>query len=963
MSGEESVRGEASTRLRQGGAQGERQPVTPGDFPVDAGADRDSDLAEAQTVIRGSSRSPARGSSLERTPAAVAQVLLGQRLNHFVLEELIGGGGMGAVFRARDERLDRVVAIKVIPFVGEDPDLKRRFRNEAQSAAKLDHPHIARVFEVGSQDDWHYIVFEYVSGINVRDKVTRDGTLSIDDAVFVTCQLAEAIQHSADRGIVHRDIKPSNVLIGDDDQIKLVDMGLARSENFEISEDMTASGVTLGTFDYISPEQARDPRDADIRSDIYSLGCTLYFMLTGNPPFPGGTMLQKLLSHGNSPPPDPRLLRLEVSDDLTAVIRKMLAKSPDDRYQNALDLILDLRQIAEREGLSRSRSVAAIIAAEPNRLLLWLERHAPWLAAATLLVLSGGWLQLHSAVTRDSFNLSAPPLTASSISARGPADEVVDRGVGRGDGFGDDPSAESADRPPTDPETGETEDVGTVDQLTWPGPVPPNGGPVVSPRDPGIDAFEPDSAMPETGRPDDRPFELADRPAGSLLPIEVPGPGLSIRPPLAPGSPPDGRPRPPLADEDIEVATTDREVAIRMVRVVGPDTASRGETATGVALTRTLGEAIRVARREGVDQIEIATPTVESAPLELADSDLSVVSVVPGGSTLVFRPQASNLSMQRAAMLRIGASRVTFKNLHFTWKVPIAEVDGGAMFRMEPSGIVRLNDCSVTVDNAARREGIFAFDVITDPESQDRGRREPDAFLPDRGLPLVAIELDRVVVRGEISMISMDYAAELQLRWRNGLLAVSRRLLDTAGALERPAEAAGPIQLSLEKVTARTPLGLARMRLGMSGAYPIAIDRDAVKCVFVVNEGVPHFTFEGLSDEDAERQLLHARGESNAYDASPSLVDPFLVTLTRDGDSRTVRLIDLLTDSGRQPGWWDERSPRWTVRWTKIELPNVAPSQLMPSDFRQDGILIGGFDEDDLPMPRPVSEQPSPDEP
>lgn len=964
MSGDESVRGEASTRLRQVDVKGERQPAAPDDPRSHASADRDSDLAEAQTVIRGSSRAPLRGHSLDRTPAAVAQVLLGQRLNHFVLEELIGGGGMGAVFRARDERLDRIVAIKVIPFVGEDPDLKRRFRNEAQSAAKLDHPHIARVFEVGSQDDWHYIVFEYVSGINVRDKVTRDGMLSIDDAVFVTCQLAEAIQHSADRGIVHRDIKPSNVLIGDDDQIKLVDMGLARSENFEISEDMTASGVTLGTFDYISPEQARDPRDADIRSDIYSLGCTLYFMLTGNPPFPGGTMLQKLLSHGNSPPPDPRLLRPEVSDELTAVIGKMLAKSPDDRYQNALDLILDLREIAEREGLSRSRSVAAVIASEPNRLLLWLERHAPWLAAASLLVLSGGWLQLHSAVTRDSFNLSAPPVTASSISARGPADDVADPRVGRDDGLRDEPPAESADLARAAPDPAGTDDVGTVAPGTSPIPELPNGRPAVSQIDPGSGAFESDSEMPEAGRRGDHSFfEPTDRRGGTLLPIEIPGPGLSIRPPLAPGSPQEGKFRPPLSDQDIEAATANREVAIRMVRVVGPDTSPRGESTSGVAITRTLGEAIRVARREGVDQIEIATPTVESAPLELADSELSIVSVVPGGSTILFRPQASNLSMQRAAMFRVGASRVTFNHLHFIWKVPVAEVDGGAMFRMEPSGVVRLNDCSVTIDNAARREGIFAFDVITDPESPDRGRREADTFLPDRGLPLVAIELDRVVVRGEISMIYMDFAAELQLRWQNGLLAVSRRLLDTSGALERPAEAAGPIQLSLEKVTARTPLGLARMRLGMSGAHPIAIDRDAVKCVFVVNEGFPHFTFEGLEADDSERQLLHARGESNAYDASPSLVDPFLVTVTRDDDSRTVRLIDLLADSGRQPGWWDERSPRWTVRWTKIELPNVAPSQLMPSDFRQDGILIGGFDEDDLPMPRPVSEQPPPGEP
>ena len=138
-----------------------------------------SEVADAQTVIRDSSRGALSGSNPPaRTPAAVAKVLLGQRLNHFQLNELIGGGGMGAVFRAHDEQLDRVVAIKVVPFVGDDADLARRFRNEAQSAAKLDHPGIARVYDVGNQDQWHYIVFEYVEGTNVRELVSSDGVLS-----------------------------------------------------------------------------------------------------------------------------------------------------------------------------------------------------------------------------------------------------------------------------------------------------------------------------------------------------------------------------------------------------------------------------------------------------------------------------------------------------------------------------------------------------------------------------------------------------------------------------------------------------------------------------------------------------------------------------------------------------------------------------------------------------------------
>ena len=154
------------------------------------GKANDEEISEANTVIRGSSRvekSKPAVEIIDRTPAAVTKGLLGAQLNHFHLEAFIGGGGMGAVFKGHDEQLDRTVAIKVIPFVGDDPDLQRRFRNEAQSAAKLDHPRIARVFDVGSHGDWHYIVFEYIEGTNIRDLVTRNAVLPIDDAVFYTC--------------------------------------------------------------------------------------------------------------------------------------------------------------------------------------------------------------------------------------------------------------------------------------------------------------------------------------------------------------------------------------------------------------------------------------------------------------------------------------------------------------------------------------------------------------------------------------------------------------------------------------------------------------------------------------------------------------------------------------------------------------------------------------------------------
>ena len=285
-------------------------------------------------------------------PRQLGQALEGQQLDHVLLEKFVGGGGMGAVFRAWDTNLHRTVAVKVLSLrQAGDSESQRRFQTEARSAARLDHPNIARVHYVGEDRGVRYIVFEYIDGTNVRDLVYGNGPLQLGDALNVTLQIAGALTHAWEREVVHRDIKPSNILITPDGLAKLVDMGLARLEYLEQTEhDETATGVTLGTFDYISPEQARNPRDADIRSDIYSLGCTLFFMLTGRPPFPEGTVLQKLLAHQSDPPPDVRELRPDVPEMLAAVLATMLAKRPEERFQTPLDLSAALTSCIEQLG-------------------------------------------------------------------------------------------------------------------------------------------------------------------------------------------------------------------------------------------------------------------------------------------------------------------------------------------------------------------------------------------------------------------------------------------------------------------------------------------------------------------------------------------------------------------------------------------------------------------------------------
>lgn len=345
-------------------------------------------LADDKTVI--SKQPPIAEAALPRTatPQEMGRILVGERLGHFQLEEFVGGGGMGAVFRATDTMLGRTVAVKVLSRDQTDDDTLLRFQKEAQNAARLDHERIARVYYVNEDKGWHYIVFEYIDGVNVRDLVDEQGPLSFDEAVYYTLQVAEALRHASRRDVVHRDIKPSNILVMADGRVKLVDMGLARSHQVESSQaDLTQSGVTLGTFDYISPEQAREPRNADVRSDIYSLGCTLYFMLTGRPPFPEGTVLQKLLSHSSDAPPDPRLFRPDIPDDICRVLMKMLAKLPTQRFQTPDDLIADLLRVADRLGLERTTAGGSVWVARPEPNTPWYEKHLPWAAPVVTLVL------------------------------------------------------------------------------------------------------------------------------------------------------------------------------------------------------------------------------------------------------------------------------------------------------------------------------------------------------------------------------------------------------------------------------------------------------------------------------------------------------------------------------------------------------------------------------------------------
>jgi hypothetical protein len=358
--------------------------------------------ADEATVIsrpEGSSASGPPPSQRRRSPSTeIGRLLEGSMLGPYRLDAFIGGGGMGAVFRALDTTLDRTVAVKVLARQeSDDEETLRRFRNEAQSAARLDHENIGRVHAVGSDGDWHYVVFEFIEGENLRDLIRREGPFSPPRTVEVAIQVANALEHASQREVVHRDIKPSNIVITPAGRARIVDMGLARFHQVTGDADLTVSGMTLGTFDYISPEQARDPRAADVRSDLYSLGCTMFFMLAGRPPFAEGTMVQKLLQHQQAEPPAITDLRSDVPRRLAAIIGRLMEKDPLDRYQRPAVLVADLLACAEAEGYAITigpggMEAAVPVARRPARL--------PWVVPPILLLLVVAGLWLRSTAAR-----------------------------------------------------------------------------------------------------------------------------------------------------------------------------------------------------------------------------------------------------------------------------------------------------------------------------------------------------------------------------------------------------------------------------------------------------------------------------------------------------------------------------------------------------------------------------------
>jgi hypothetical protein len=291
----------------------------------------------------------------ERPEAPDPETADGRRLGEYQLLEKLGEGGMGVVYRARHTELDRLVAVKVLASgrLG-DEEAVARFRREIRAAGKLDHPNIVRAHDARQIGAAHLLVMEYVDGVDLGTLVRRTGPLRVADACELVRQAALGLGCAHAHGLVHRDIKPSNLMLGREGTLKILDLGLARVQAATASAEMTVVGQVMGTPDYMAPEQASDSHSVDGRADLYSLGCTLYELLAGRPPFSGpsyGTLMEKLAGHARDPVPPIQQLRDDVPKPLAAALERLLSKDPAERFQTPDELAKAIAPFADGSDL------------------------------------------------------------------------------------------------------------------------------------------------------------------------------------------------------------------------------------------------------------------------------------------------------------------------------------------------------------------------------------------------------------------------------------------------------------------------------------------------------------------------------------------------------------------------------------------------------------------------------------
>lgn len=900
--------------------------VSPQNTPTEA--DQKSVAPGEQTVI--TQQSQLGSSESLPLPAQLDPTRLGpgDKLGHYELIEYVGGGGMGRVFRALDTKLDRFVAVKVLPCDQvSDPDTLQRFRNEAKSAARLDHENIARAYDIGEDSGLSYLVFEFVEGSTIRDLVERGGPMSLANALNYTLQAADALSHAAGRGIVHRDVKPSNILVTNEGRAKLIDMGLARIQTAHDSKnDLTATGVTLGTFDYISPEQARDPRIVDVRSDIYSLGCTFFFMLTGRPPFPEGTVLQKLLQHQGDEPPNIQEFRPEMPARLAEIFGKMLAKDPNRRYQTPEELIEHLHLLAAQVGLRPAGAAERAWIVSRQRRLSFFERHLPWMAPIGLLLVIWFFLHLYWTYT------AVPPLTFSQPYAK-PDNYAASPGAGK---TPVDPRGQPAGvvDPPLQTKNGNS---APLQPQAPSGPIPPQSYPPAAAED----AKTPGRSFPAAnglGNPgfflDDDDLGLGGIPKISFnsntepdvkpLSPEAILPGTQSPTPTQPIPSPSGsRPAtgaasPPSAAESPSPPHA-APAGVLVVDTVGslPGTYATLRAACNDAKSGDIIELRYNGRRE-------------ESPLSLGNVSVTIRAGKFFRPVIVFRPNQSDPSIYPRVMFSMTGTRLALVDLAVEMDLPRAiPADEWSLFELGRAETVLLQKCSLTIRNAWERPQAYheqvAFFKINSPVIDTAFTDKASQYGGVK--PSARIELADCIARGEAVFLRAEKLLPVKISWNNGLLVTSQQMIDVRGGQQSPSPG-DKIDVELRHLTAVVGGGLCRSLSGGFTSYQLPI---ALSCTdSIILAASDHPLVEQIDGRDADemQKLFTYTGDRNCYQG-------FNVFWSID-DNDLAASPQLIEWTDWQTHWSpnSEKNSLWCrIDWQRLPEPSRLPHTLTPWDY------------------------------
>jgi len=274
-------------------------------------------------------------------------------LGPYQIVDSIGQGGMGQVFKAEHTVMGRLVAVKVLPRYKSTPEAEKSFMREIRNQAQLDHHHLVRAYDAGHDGNVNYLVTEYVPGVDLRRFIRRHGRLTMAAAASVISQAAQGLEHAHGRGLIHRDVKPGNLLVTPEGVVKVSDLGLAGTFNLEGAAQNLGDKI-VGTADYLAPEQITAPKLLGPPTDVYSLGCTLYYAVTGKVPFPGGNASSKVRAHCQTEPLDPRRLNPDLDEEFVEVIAAMMMKNPADRLQTMGDVVARLAKWADSKAVSHA---------------------------------------------------------------------------------------------------------------------------------------------------------------------------------------------------------------------------------------------------------------------------------------------------------------------------------------------------------------------------------------------------------------------------------------------------------------------------------------------------------------------------------------------------------------------------------------------------------------------------------